>query len=598
MYKKQRNALLVFFALSLMVGCKEGSTQSKPLTLPEGKANLSKGKQLTILIKNEQKKPPQYEESEDTLEGDVHIEKNLGITSTASVSKKSENIEPETSSDPPQLTTPAIELSPISEEEEDSGVVTGPTNLSPNHVARSRNPSTNPFYVDTSVIDQLKKGLGKENMKNEEFIETVSAAMANDTKSLSTDTKGLLSGLLSSGKKHEPQYTLQQVVTMCKIQRAYFSNTDFADLTDVLTEKALALLKDKDVTLLFPFNYASTAAGIVQYLGEKFNRDKFNKGYKAAVEEKLREILQALDCLVAYDSKNKSKISKAKVDALRRRFNAIVNQHSTSQGNLYPFSENSLYPNLKPTAPLLVPSRSNTVILGSILEEPELSAQETVSILDMMRDDEDLESKYSDNTAVTEGMVDKIVRIVRHLNEHKEEKLEGLDNPEDKEAMEKTLEAVNKFLKKACTTLYDEDGESTEDAINVCHNVVTREDFQKALEAAADTPTGFKKNPFTKIEGDPSNRRLRKRLIALITGCVNKGLLKAELSGTEDEAILNDIQKFEKHECFQFRLNGFKFNKKVELESDKDKVFVEVKKDEEPAGQHSRTETGTRVEVV
>ena len=157
---------------------------------------------------------------------------------------------------------------------------------------------------------------------------------------------------------------------------------------------------------------------------------------------------------------------------------------------------------------------------------------------------------------------------------------------------------MNKFLEKACKRLYDEDGESTEDAMNACHNVViSSEDFQKALKAAADTPTGFK-NPFTKIEGDPSNRRLRKRLIALITGRVNKGLLKTELSGTEDEAILNDIQEFEKHECFQFRLNGFKLNKKVELESDKDKVFVEVKKDEELAGGHSRTETETIIEKV
>ena len=613
MYKKQRNALLVFFALSLMVGCKEGSTQSKPLTLPEGKANLSKGRQLTILIKNEQKDPSQsHGEDKNIFEEDVLTEKNPGITSTASVSKKSENIESETSNVPQQL-KPEIKLSPIPEEEE-SGVVTESTTLYPTHVAP---PGRNPSYADNNVIAQIgklkkelrKKDMGKElrkkDMGDEEFIRTVSAAMAKDKKSR-----------FSYGK-HNPQYTLQQVVTMCEIQRAYFSKTDFADLTDVLIEKALEPLKeDKDVTLLFSFNYASTAAGIVQYLGEKFDRDKTNKVYKAAVEEKLREILQALDCLVAYDSNNKSKISEANVNKLRRKFNdivnqhstsqgkldAIVNQHSTSQGNLYPPSGNSPYPNLYPTAPPKSRQISSTEIIGldTILENSgqESSSQEPISILDMMRDDDYTESKYGDITEDTKGMVDKIVRIVCHLNEHKEEKLEGLDNPKNTEAAEKTLEAVNEFLDKACNTLYDKYGKLHYAATSACHNVVIgNTDFQEALKAAADTPTGLK-NPLTKIEGDPSNRRLRKRLIALITGCVDKDLLKAELSGTEGEAIPNDIQKLKKHAFFPFRLNGFKLNKKVELESDKNKVFVEVKKDEEPAGQHSRTETGTRVEVV
>ena len=287
MYKKQRNALLVFFALSLMVGCKEGSTQSKPLTLPEGKANLSKGRQLTILIKNEQKDPSQsHGEDKNIFEEDVLTEKNPGITSTASVSKKSENIESETSNVPQQL-KPGMKLSPI-QEEEGSGVVTESTTLYPTHVAPSRNPSTNPSYADYNVIAQIgklkkelrKKDMGKElrkkDMGDEEFIRTVSAAMAKDKKSR-----------FSYGK-HNPQYTLQQVVTMCEIQRAYFSKTDFADLTDVLIEKALEPLKeDKDVTLLFSFNYASTAAGIVQYLGEKFDRDQFGQRYEATVEKKV-----------------------------------------------------------------------------------------------------------------------------------------------------------------------------------------------------------------------------------------------------------------------------------------------------------------------
>ena len=622
MYKKQRNALLVFFALSLMVGCKEGSTQSKPLTLPEGKAKTVATKvasqsksggevttpgKLTISIKREEKgvtKGPQPTNPSVVTAAKDAIEKPLNSPNTFVENIESEilNIEPSTREKSP---------SPIPEGTE-SGVVTESTTLYPKldrtYVAQYQIPSRNPSYVDNNVIAQigkLKNDLGEENMGDEAFIRTVSAAMAKDKK-----------GRLAV-RKHKPQYTLQQVVTMCEIQRAYLSKTDFVDLTDVLIEKALEPLKDKKegkVTGYFTFNYDSTAAGIVQYLGEKFKRDEMHVKYDKTTEQKLRDILQALSCL-AYDSKNKSKISEADVTILRNNFNAIVDQHSTSQGLGYPSTTELRVresQDFRATAPpeSRQVSRSNTVILGSILEEPELSAQETVSILDIMRDDEDLESKYGDTTAATKGMVDKIVLIVSRLNTHKEEKLEGLDNPKNTEAAEKTLEAVNKFLEKACTTLY-EDGEPTAYAISACHNVVTREDFQKALEAIVKPKKSNMKFTLgrktsdnapedTDQQGDTSNRRLRKRLIALITGCV-----KPELLVTEDKEIFRNIQVFEKHKCCKyhrfnhFKLNhGSKLNKKVELESDKNKVFVEVKKDEELAGQHSRTETGTRVEVV
>ena len=656
MYKKLCNALLVLLTLSLMVGCKEGSTQSKPFTLQKNKAktvatkttsetptetptkvltirvkkpdtpnsnvvtvpkhgieNPQSGKKIEPKTSNDLQQPTIQAAPEDKVnelkyklgtQAMGKVKNPLEPSDQSFITEKTEQILPESqiiakagfdslyTENPKGTLRPIPETEPIPIQPVSPPLYPG---LGLNHTRTfTRTHSTNPSFtknvnelIVNELIDKLKDELGKQAMDNEAFIQTVSKAMAKKTTRKTT-------------------YTLQQVVTMCEIQRAYFSDTDFADLTDVLTKKAVALLKELN-NRLETFR-GNNAADIVSYLGEKFKRDEVNKGYEETVANRLRDILQALDCLVAYNSENKSNIPKTDVDELRQKFNGIVGSTSSRQVLEYPppgLIVRASQDLLGATAP--PESGSNTEILKIIHEETESYSQEpvsilkTVSILNMMRDD--LESKYGDITEGTKGMVDKIVRIVCHLNEHKEEKLEGLDNPKDTEAAEKTLEAVNKFLEKACTTLYDEDGEPTADAINACHNVVAREDFQKALKAAADTPTGLK-NPLTKIEGDPSNRRLRKRLIALITGCVDKYLLKAELSGMEGEAILNVIQKFEKHAFFQFRLNGFKLNKgsklnkKVELESDKDKVFVEVKKDEEPAGQHSRTETGTRVELV
>lgn len=646
MYKKLCNALLVLLTLSLMVGCKEGSTQSKPFTLQKNKAKTVATKAdvqsnvLTIRVTKPdppnpkvvtvpKHRPERLVETTDLIiqaapEDNVNeLKDELG---TQAMGKVENPLEPSVQS--LNLTTcpqnqdknkdgqevvekpngplqPIPEIAPIIQKsefiqisEENQPVEENQPlfpciirnqqvypSLTANHVRNfTRNPSKNPSYAGKNV-NKLKDKFGEKDMDNEAFIRTVSEAMAKDKKGR------------FSVKKHNPEFDLQDVVKMCEIQRAYLSDTDFADLTNVLTEKALALLKDKEVTgKFYPFDYPNTAAGIVQYLGEKFIRDKSKKGYEATVEQNLRDILQALDCLVAYNSENKSNIPKTDVDKLRHKFNGIVGSTSSRQVLEYPLTTGLMVrasQDFRATAPpeSRQVSRSNTVILDSILEEPESSAQETVSILDTMKNDDDLESKYGDTTAATKGMVDKIVAIVHHLNQHKEEKLEGLDDPEYKEATEKTLDAVNEFLDKACNTLYDKYGKLHYAATSACHNVVIgNTDFQEALKAAADTPTGFK-NPLAKIEGDPSNRRLRKRLIALITGCVDKDLLERELSETEDKATLKDIQKFKKHAFFQFRLNGFKFNKKVELESDKNKVFVEVKKDKEPEGIHSRKET-------